>query len=1290
MVWRRRAKRTLFWLSTITLILCAIAVGLIQLALPWWASDADRVARLLSTRLGSPVTIESTQPIWTSRGPVIELEGVRFGASDDARIDRAAWAIDFSGLVRPSRPFSEFRLHGVSLTVERDGNGRWSVVGLPELFKGESQPLSRVLRTLPAFALRDSALTVRLSPDKPALVLALPELRRLDGSVERWRGRIEPEAGSADGAGGFGSVQIALDLPPGDSAHLYIQADRLSLDAWFGSVEPMGFKPSSGRLDLQAWVEFDESGMRDLQIEFDQTPSTWRPPTVGGSGDNAPSIAAETQTDSAEADVSALPPVPDVTLTALRFGARLQREDGSHRLLIDDLTAEAGDSARLVGRGDGETFRLYGERLDAALFARLAVLADTTPAHLRRWLLESEPAGRISRLEWHSGTDGLRQVVMTLEGMHAAAGAGIPGIQGLDARLSADRDGAVLRPSGTGIVLAFPGVFAEPIAFDAAGGAIAAWRDGESWHIGADRLAIEGEGFKTRIEGGVTVTPNQPLQADLGVDVNDTDIEAVKRFWPINKIPNTARWLNKALLAGRVIEAHAWIRGPAKGFPFRDHRGRLDVVAEVADGGLNYHEDWPVLSGVEAELSFENATMRVDGRHVRIAGIDVADVKAEVPDLKQPILTVRAKARADGERIADFISQSPIQRRYGEYLDGMRIEGTPLADIDLRIPMKRELGDSSIDGRVAFAGERFFDEARGLQFDDLNGVLRFSRNGLAVEGMNVSLAGEKANLDLRIGNAVRDGSAALEADLIGRLSAGALFGNIQGLEPLTNAAQGRADWRVQLHVPDKGDASDGASAGWVRVESDLRGLALSLPAPLAKSADSTLPLRLRAGTQTTAKPIRVRLGQVLQLNARLASPGQPFAGTVALGGAEPEALPSQGLIVTGQVPALDLTGWLALDSRDDVDVPADTGVDWPQVVLRAGELGVWGRAFRDVDLQMMPDEDSVDVRLRGPDIEGTITWPKNASGRVVQGRFERLYVPAGEGGDMGGSLPPSAMPALDVEAQDVRVGVSRLGSTRLIARAQAETYRIETLESRSEAFDLDASGDWQRIDGKDRSDFDIRLRADDLGIMLESFGFAGLISGGETEATIDGQWAGSPAGFALEKIDGRLSVNIQSGRILEVDPGVGRIFGLLNLREIPRRLMLDFRDFFSQGMRFNSIQGTFALNVGEAYTDDMMLKSPSADILITGRTGLILRDYDQTLEVTPRMGGALPVVGAIAGGPAGAAAGLVVQGLLRIDDAAKIVYRVTGPWDDPVIIKQEPATSAVRRNRASDTMEPST
>jgi uncharacterized protein YhdP len=88
---------------------------------------------------------------------------------------------------------------------------------------------------------------------------------------------------------------------------------------------------------------------------------------------------------------------------------------------------------------------------------------------------------------------------------------------------------------------------------------------------------------------------------------------------------------------------------------------------------------------------------------------------------------------------------------------------------------------------------------------------------------------------------------------------------------------------------------------------------------------------------------------------------------------------------------------------------------------------------------------------------------------------------------------------------------------------------------------------------------------------------------------------------------------------------------------------------------------------GRASTDLLRINGPSAEIRVSGSTNLRTQEYDQRIEVLPKTGGVLPAIGAIAGGPVGAAMGAVAQAVLQqpLKQAGRTVYRVTGPWKSP-------------------------
>jgi len=188
--------------------------------------------------------------------------------------------------------------------------------------------------------------------------------------------------------------------------------------------------------------------------------------------------------------------------------------------------------------------------------------------------------------------------------------------------------------------------------------------------------------------------------------------------------------------------------------------------------------------------------------------------------------------------------------------------------------------------------------------------------------------------------------------------------------------------------------------------------------------------------------------------------------------------------------------------------------------------------------------------------------------------------------------------------------------------------------------------------------------------MLDALGYKDMVEGGKTQATLTGTWPGPPGDFQLATLRGSLKADVGTGRLLDVEPGgSGRILGLISLAEIPRRMSLDFSDFFQKGFSFNTARGDFTFNDGKARTDNLRIDGPAAEIRVTGTTGLREELYDQRVEVLPKAGGILPAIGLIAGGPAGAAVGVMAQAVLQrpLKQTTRVVYEVTGPWKKPLV-----------------------
>ncbi|MCK4586769.1 MAG: TIGR02099 family protein, partial [Gammaproteobacteria bacterium] len=268
--------------------------------------------------------------------------------------------------------------------------------------------------------------------------------------------------------------------------------------------------------------------------------------------------------------------------------------------------------------------------------------------------------------------------------------------------------------------------------------------------------------------------------------------------------------------------------------------------------------------------------------------------------------------------------------------------------------------------------------------------------------------------------------------------------------------------------------------------------------------------------------------------------------------------------------------------------------------------------------------------------------------------------------------------------KDLRYESRRFGEIRLETTRVANGLRIEQLVLKPKATTIIANGGWYTRGGKENSDIQIRIKTTNVGRTLKELGYVGTISGGKGDVSLDLQWPSALFDVDANEVFGSMKIFLTDGQLLDIDPGAGRLFGLLSLQTLPRRLFLDFSDVFSKGFGFSRIKGSFKIEDGDAYTNSLYLDGPSARVDISGRAGLVEQDYDQQVVVTPKVAESLPLLGALAATPQIGAAILFVQKIFQtgIDEATKTEYTITGNWSSPIVKKVKP--SKVKTQPAAD------
>ena len=333
-----------------------------------------------------------------------------------------------------------------------------------------------------------------------------------------------------------------------------------------------------------------------------------------------------------------------------------------------------------------------------------------------------------------------------------------------------------------------------------------------------------------------------------------------------------------------------------------------------------------------------------------------------------------------------------------------------------------------------------------------------------------------------------------------------------------------------------------------------------------------------------------------------------------------------------------------------------TGID-----VQIGVLDFLGRRLNDVALSANRENGTWYSSVISEEINGNIIWDPSGNGKVVA-RLNRLVIPAAspQASAVTQTRPREKdFPALDVTADNFVVDEKKLGQLELIASPHARNWRIEKLHISNRDSSIDVRGVWQNQATPPRVQAMLTLEANDLGKLLTRLGHPDRVKRGSGKLEGSLSWYGSPQSIDYATLSGSFKIDAGRGQFPKFEPGIGRLFGIFDLRALPRRITLDFHDVFSEGFGFNDISGNIKIARGIAVTDDLKIEGPAAKVIMTGEINLETETQNLEMVVTPSLGLATPVVGV---------ASMIASKTLQNPTTSK-EYNITGTLSDPVVVK---------------------
>ena len=788
-------------------------------------------------------------------------------------------------------------------------------------------------------------------------------------------------------------------------------------------------------------------------------------------------------------------------------------------------------------------------------------------------------------------------------------------------------------------------------------------------------VLLESPGVQADLQGFIR-TNDKGLYLDLQGKISETRLVAIKNYLSFRKInPKLINWLREGISSGTLRHARFVFRGYPGEFPFEDYSGVFQAIASVEGGTLDYYKDWPGVRNFRVNLKVENKRLVIVGHQGTILSSSVEHVTATIDDLKLPRLVIDGKVVGPASDLLDYLKRSSLISDDSQIPKNISVSGNTKLDFDVVLSLTKKLKkERTVSGVIDFDSTDMVVVPISLPFKNIKGKLKFNQDKIDSHNLSATLYGSTFKADTQ---GLKDGRLLLTIQ--GNFNIDSHF-NLKH-ERAAEYISGIVPVKATVNLPRFGK-HDGDKSLTVSIDSNLIGALITLPEPFYKEVDGSkkfaLQIKYQAGKEY---PLFVNFGNELFMKALFDEEMKIFSAAELRMGNDQFSLPEKGLKISGTWKQLNLPDWqgvFTLSSNGKFP-------ELHEVNMYVDRVFVSGLEIKHVNFQLLKKMQSWAGKINSSVAKGSFSYPVDSSkGGVITADFDYLFLSKPEEGVI--KIDPRKLPPLEVYLKQFEFYDYLFYDVTLKTTATDSGMEINSLIGKGKDLRVKADGVWA-VDESNLhyTDLNIVATTENLHNSLVALGFDTVIEEGKGIFTAKFKWPGTPYQFSSDNLTGNANLDFDDGKISSVDPGAGRLIGIFNLGEISRRLSLDFVDFFSKGYVFKKIQGDLFFKDAHLNTENLIIKGFSADISITGRTGIKARDYDQIVTVTPHVVGGLPWIGLAVGGAIGAAGVYVGEKVVKklgidVNKVVEVKYSITGNWSHPKIepIAKVEANSAAR------------
>ncbi len=1261
------------------ILLLATVVTLLRFGLPYAQGYKTDIEQLIAERYGANVQIGQLSAGWQSGGPALLLQQVQVADSRQQpllKIAETRVRLDFWGSLRSlSLKAEHFELSGLQFKL----NSQLLLQQTPATPAPDSAPLLHAVeqllfRQLKNFTLVDSELTLQ-SQYTPDIVIAIQQLNwRNEGNRHQGSGEIAI-AGVTSNTSAF-ILDLHGDTLATSNGQLYLASSELDVLPWFEQLLPQSKKLTRATINVQAWGDIQQGVLTKLLLVPGDNRLVWRHEGKAqqlqlGNGQ----LLWQPTADGWQLASSALK-INSADRSWHDFQLQLSHQQGSYRGAL--------------------------QQLQLAVLLPLAQLMAEDVSGLSK-LLQYQLDGRLTQLslqldeqDWFVSGD--------FVDVTAAPVADTPGVADLYGHFSASRDYIRVDLQGQEGALRWTDAFDRDMPYQSLQARLEAVLEQGQWQLAIPQLQLRHPELEldAQMQLWLGPKPGMSLLAELrGVKVNQAQYYFPHRHMPASVI----RYLQPALISGDIPSARVLWHGNFADFPYANGQGKFQAVADIKGAEFAFDVHWPTLKQLDVELLFDNASMLISSQQGQLFDLSVGQgVQVSIPNLFQATdLWVDIQTQARAEQVTALMLASPLSESVGTTLDYLGVTGLVGAQVKLQIGLKTPGVVAS--GDVDFYSSTLDIRKPTLAVEQVQGRLSFHND--QISSPLLWLQSHGVWLQAKLAGHQQPTGYQLDLNATGETGAEQLLGLVTPDWRQFGQGNSSFDWQLALQLPAEGFSFQS------KLLVDLAAAELALPAPYGKTAADGATLLAEVSGDQQGAELQLTYGDQLRLLGRYQQETGQFSH-VLLSLGQPTAQLSPGFQIELDLPQADFIPWFSLiqqqvKSVGEEEAATSAGLFPPLQVVhgRIGELHLFDDVFlHQARLKLTPAQEHWQLDLAATETKASLQLGYQLAQQGIKAQIEYLDLVFAEQAakeladaelqaqlllDPGSADKPdyaaqeaaafaalqpmpwlADLPPVELQCQRCTIGHFRLGNLSLKSQSDGEQWQLTEFNSDYNGHRWQIRGHYQRGAAEQDlglSSFDGELKSPALGQLLHEYDVSSSLTGSSADVSFTGlSWQGAPFQFNRKTLDGAVQWQLGDGSLSEVSDGGARIFSLLSLDSLVRKLRLDFRDVFAKGFFFSSMSGTMTLEQGVSHTADTEVVGAAGDIQMQGYADLAARQLDYQMSFSPKVTSSIPVILAWMVNPVSGVAAFALDEVFQSAEViSKINFTVTGDLANPVV-----------------------